>query len=139
MDYIFGGGSAWFDRCDIRSTAPGYITASGREKADNSWLAFDHCTITGSSGVDLKEKVFLGRPWRPLARVIYQNSDLSDVVSPKGWSPMAKGATPLFYEFKNTGAGSNTSKREFLSPIATAVTRESVLGNDAAKWVDARY
>ncbi|KAF7585256.1 hypothetical protein BBP40_011546 [Aspergillus hancockii] len=139
VDYIFGGASAWFDRCDIRSNGAGYITASAREAQDNTWLAFDHCNIIGAGGMDLRGKVYLGRPWRTLARVIYQNSALTDVVAPKGWSPMAKGATPLFYEVRNTGAGSNVAQREFLRPIASVVTREQVLGNDVASWVDSRY
>ncbi|KAE8353188.1 pectin lyase fold/virulence factor [Aspergillus coremiiformis] len=136
VDYIFGGSAAWFDQCDIRSNSPGYITASGREVADSSWLAFDRCTIGGIGNANLKGLVNLGRPWRPLARVIYQNSELSDVVSPKGWTPMAKDATPFFYEFGNTGEGSNTSQREYLSPINAAVTIETVLGPDANTWVE---
>ncbi|KGO49138.1 Pectinesterase, catalytic [Penicillium expansum] len=133
VDYIFGAASAWFNNCDIVSNGPGAITASSREKAnDKTWYAFDHCNVKGavSDGT-----VFLGRPWRGLARVIYQNSNLGSVVNAKGWTPMAQGATPLYYEYKNTGAGSSTSARQYLSSIKAAVTKETVLGSDYATWI----
>jgi pectinesterase len=50
--------------------------------------------ITSVSGVSLSEDVYLGRPWRVLARVIYQYSTLTDVVAPKGWTTLAADATP---------------------------------------------
>ncbi|KAJ5962767.1 hypothetical protein N7501_007708 [Penicillium viridicatum] len=133
VDYIFGAASAWFNNCDIVSNGPGAITASSREKpTDNTWYAFDHCNVKGSVA---DGSVFLGRPWRGLARVIYQNSNLGSVVNAKGWTPMAKGATPLYYEYNNTGAGSSTSARQFLSQISGAVTKETVLGSDYATWI----
>lgn len=48
---------------------------------------------------------------------------------------MAQGATPLYYEYKNTGAGSSTSARQYLSHISGAVTKETVLGSDYATWI----
>lgn len=133
VDYIFGAASAWFDNCDIVSNGPGAITASSREIAtDNTWYAFDRCNIKGSVA---DGSVFLGRPWRGLARVIYQNSNLGSVVNAKGWTTMAQGATPLYYEYNNNGAGSSTSARQFLSPISAAVTKETVLGSDYATWI----
>ncbi|KAB8239061.1 putative pectin methylesterase [Aspergillus alliaceus] len=137
VDYIFGDASAWFEDCDIVSNGPGAITASSRETtSDTAWYAIDHCNIKAASGVELTDDIYLGRPWRALARVIYQHSVLSDIVNPKGWKPMAEGATPLYYEFNNTGDGSDTSKREYLSSIGAAVTKETVLGDDYKAWVD---
>jgi len=50
--------------------------------------------IRAATGISLVNKLFLGRPWRVLARVIYQNSDLSNVVHPEGYTTMAANATP---------------------------------------------
>jgi pectinesterase len=50
--------------------------------------------IRAAAGINLAGKVFLGRPWRVLARIIFQNSELTNVVHPEGWTTMATGATP---------------------------------------------
>ncbi|KAK6815315.1 putative pectinesterase A [Aspergillus parasiticus] len=140
VDYIFGDASAWFENCDIVSNGAGYITAMSRETtSDTAWYAIDHCNIKAASGVDLTGDVYLGRPWRVLARVIYQYSVLPDIINAKGWHSMADGATPLYYEFNNTGAGSDTSDREYLSTIDAAVAKETVLGDDYQDWVDSSY
>ncbi|KAJ5173716.1 Pectinesterase catalytic [Penicillium coprophilum] len=139
VDYIFGDASAWFGNCDIVSNGPGYITASSREKAtDTAWYAIDSCNIKAASGVS-DGTVYLGRPWRGLARVIYQNSKLGSLINPKGWATMAEGATPFYYEFNNSGAGSDTSARLYETAISAAVTKKTVLGSDHASWIDSSY
>jgi pectinesterase len=102
----------------IASSGGGYVTATSRTYPnDTAWYVIDHSTVsrfpcyfhdlrtnqllsnvmnqvTAASGASVKGKVFLGRPWRVLARVIYQYSTLTDVVHPEGWTTMAEGATP---------------------------------------------
>ncbi|KAF2136824.1 carbohydrate esterase family 8 protein [Aplosporella prunicola CBS 121167] len=138
-DYVFGAAAAWFGECVLESIGQGTITASSREadSPENTWYVFDHSTVTGAS--DLDGKVYLGRPWRVLARVAFQNSKLGAVVNKAGWKPMAEGATPAFYEFNNEGAGADTGEREYLSELAAAVDRETVLGSDALSWIDTSY
>lgn len=111
VDYIFGAAAAWFGECTVYSNGAGYVTANSREEAgDASWYVFDNSVVTGQSG--LTGKVYLGRPWRVLARVIYQNSELGGVVHPEGYTTMADGATPEYREFANTGDGADTSGRK---------------------------
>lgn len=50
--------------------------------------------ITAASGASVTGLVYLGRPWRVYARVIYQFSALTAVVNAKGWAPMTANATP---------------------------------------------
>ncbi|KAL4900488.1 hypothetical protein BDW74DRAFT_188304 [Aspergillus multicolor] len=141
-DYIFGAASTWLSTCDIASNGAGYITAMSREtESDPSWYAFDNCSIYEKPelGTDLTGKVYLGRPWRVLARVIYQNSVLSDIIHPAGWTTMAEGATPLYYEIGNTGAGADTSQRVWESEIEKPVSRDTVLGSGWEEWVDGDY
>jgi pectinesterase len=140
VDYIFGDASAWFGNCDIVSNGPGYITASSRQTTtDTAWYAIDNCNIKAASGTNIDGDVYLGRPWRGLARVIYQNSKLGSLINPKGWATMAEGATPLYYEFKNSGDGSDTSARLYETPISAAVTKKTVLGSDYGNWIDSSY
>lgn len=93
-----------------------------------------------AAGVDgLEGKVYLGRPWRVLARVVFQNSELSDVVNAAGWTTMAEGATPAYYEWNNSGDGADTSERLYESQLAAAVEHATVLGSDYGSWVDSSY
>jgi len=82
----------------------------------------------------MKNSVHLGRSWRKLARLMYQNSVLGDAVRKDGWGTMAQGATPLFYKHKNSGPGSNTSQRKYLSKATGPVSIETVLGSDWRGW-----
>ncbi|KAH8431415.1 putative pectin methylesterase [Aspergillus melleus] len=139
VDYIFGAASAYLSTCTIVSTGKGYITAMSRQlESDPAWYAFDSCTISAAPGLEdeLAGKVYLGRPWRVLARVIYQNSKLSGIIHEDGWTTMAEGATPLFYEWGNEGEGADTGKRVWESEIEGEVEREVVLGEDWEEWVD---
>ncbi|GMG36351.1 unnamed protein product [Aspergillus oryzae var. brunneus] len=113
--------------------------------------------ITAAAGASVDGKVFLGRPWRPLARVIYQYSTLTGVVHLEGWAPMAEGATPyvlflvinwemvvinllsrIFMEYENTGAGSNTSVGLYETPASAAMAKSQLWGGDAG-WYDKAY
>ncbi|CAI7651564.1 unnamed protein product [Penicillium manginii] len=140
VDYIFGDASAWFGECDIVSNGAGYITANSRETSDDTaWYAIDNCNIQAASGTDLDGDVYLGRPWRVLARVIYQNSELGSLINSKGWTTMADGATPFYYEFNNSGDGSDTSARLYETSISAAVTKTTVLGSGWKDWIDTSY
>lgn len=94
VDYIFGAANVWIGASTIASNGNGAITASSRETADSTWYVFDSSTITAAPGYTTTGGVYLGRPWRVLARVMYQNSVLDSVVNAAGWTTMADGATP---------------------------------------------
>lgn len=133
-DYIFGDASAYFSECTIMSNGAGSITANSREESDDTaWYVFDSANVT-SDGSDLEGEVYLGRPWRVLARVMFQNSVLSDIINAEGWTTMADGATPLYYEYNNSGDGSDTSDRLYETDADGATSIETVLGSDYASW-----
>ncbi|KAF2763412.1 pectinesterase [Pseudovirgaria hyperparasitica] len=139
VDYIFGDAAAWFGECTIRSNGGGYITANSREVAsDTTWYVFDHSTVAGVDGQSLAGKVYLGRPWRVLARVIYQYNSLSNIINAAGWTTMAEGATPVYMEYQNTGDGSNTSARKYLTASKASVTKGQLWGGDTS-WIDTSY
>jgi pectinesterase len=96
VDYMFGDAAAWFGECTIASNGGGAVTATSREtSSDTTWYVIDHSTVTAAAGVSsLTGKVYLGRPWRVLSRVIYQYNSLSNVVNAAGWTTLADGATP---------------------------------------------
>ncbi|KAJ7262945.1 pectin methyl esterase [Mycena rebaudengoi] len=140
VDYIYGSASAWFGECTIASNGGGAITANSREvQTDPGYYVIDSSTITSNSTTSLVGKVFLGRPWRMYARVVFQNSVLPNLIAPAGYTTLAAGATPIFSEFGNTGAGASTSARVMYTPISAAITHAQVLGSDFSTWIDSSF
>ena len=72
VDFIFGDSKAVFENCEIHSTPHdgGFITAQSKHyPEEDSGFVFDHCKLTADPAVT--GTVYLGRPWRPYATVIY--------------------------------------------------------------------
>ncbi|KAI8629140.1 carbohydrate esterase family 8 protein [Xylariaceae sp. FL1651] len=138
-DYIFGDAAAWFGECTIASKAGGAITANSREtSSDAGWYVIDHSTITSVSGISLSKVVYLGRPWRVLARVIYQYNTLTRVVADAGWTTLAADATPIFEEYQNTGDGSSTSNRVMETTAISSVSKGTLWPNGYS-WINTSY
>lgn len=118
VDFLFGDGKAVFHNCEIHSTPHegGYITAQGKHYPDqDSGFVIDHCKLTADPGVTAP--VFLGRPWRPYATVVYLDTEMDDKVSPAGWREWHPGEThsidTAFYaEFNSSGAGAHHDERD---------------------------
>ena len=73
-DFIFGAGTAIFDRCEIRSRLRpdaaqviGYIAAPSTVIDHRLGLVFVRCRLTRDAGVT-DATVYLARPWRPSKR-----------------------------------------------------------------------
>jgi pectin methylesterase-like acyl-CoA thioesterase len=118
VDFIYGDGNAVFDDCEIHSTAHaagGYLTAQGKYiPAQQSMFVFHRCRLTGEPGL---AHVYLGRPWRPYASVVYLNCVMGAHIDPVGWHEWHPGEThnldTVFYaEYKSTGPGANPAARE---------------------------
>jgi polygalacturonase len=125
VDFIFGDAKAFFDGCEIHSTSHsiGYITAQSRnEPAQDSAYVFDHCRLTAEPGV---ANVWLGRPWRPYARVVFLNTEMGGHIEPAGWREWHPGETnslpTAFYaEFKSSGLGAPAGRRDPHTKLLTA-------------------
>ncbi len=105
-DFIFGAGTAWFQRCRIHCLGRGFITAAKTPAASRFGLVFNRCRITAASGAD---SVLLGRPWGTHAKVLFLRTWMSSAVQPRGWitwhhNPRDK-KTVEFAEYKSTGPG----------------------------------
>jgi polygalacturonase len=113
VDFIFGDGKAFFENCEIHSTAHngGFVTAQGKHYADqDSGFVFDHCRLTAEAGV---AGVWLGRPWRPYATVIFLNSEMGAHIDPAGWREWHPGETHyLDTVFYAEYASSNKGRRD---------------------------
>ena len=91
---------------------------------------------------------YLGRPWKSYARVVFQNTFLSDIIKPSGWSVWST-STPntedvTFAEYNNNGPGSvleEGPRASFSEQLSAAITIESVLGSSYKNewWIDTSY
>ncbi|ESQ37242.1 hypothetical protein EUTSA_v10002927mg [Eutrema salsugineum] len=116
VDFIFGNGQSIYKKCVIQvlgallqpGTA-GYITAQGRTNPyDANGFVFIDSLVHGTG------KAFLGRPWRGYARVIFYNTNLTNVIVPEGWDAwkyVGREYQLTFAEYGCFGSGSNTQKR----------------------------
>ncbi|KAG3246085.1 hypothetical protein PI124_g9175 [Phytophthora idaei] len=145
-DFIFGrNAQAWFENCDIEVVGKGYVTANGRESDSNpSWYVFNHAHVF-TTNASLTGKAYLGRPWRPYSRVVFQNSELSDVVHPEGWKLWnndTNTANIYYKEFNNSGPGAAIDQRvPFSGQLNEAVNISNIFGENYKSewWVDPNY
>ena len=113
-DFIYAGGTAWFEQCTLNCIANGYITApeditiwADGPSGQRLWLGFifNHCRVQGV-GIG-QNSMYLGRPWgAEKCGSIFLNCNLGDVVRPEGWTTMGgnTGDKSFFAEYQSTNA-----------------------------------
>ncbi|KAK1695158.1 hypothetical protein QYE76_011855 [Lolium multiflorum] len=112
-DFIFGNGQTIFQGCEVSTgrsaVTPGFITAHGRNSAqDGTGFVFNGGKVSGVT------PAYLGRAWRAYARVIFYQTDMSDVVVSQGWDAWnykGQEGSLTMVESGCTGKGSNTTGR----------------------------
>lgn len=132
VDFIFGAGTDWFERCEIRCLRDGYVTAASTPAETPYGYVFNRCRIVGATP---EVRTYLGRPWRPFAATLFLHCELGAVVRPEGWHNWGKPEreqTTRYGEFGSTGEGANDAVRvrwaKSLTPTeAAAVTMRRVL------------
>jgi len=133
VDFIFGGATAWFERCHLEVAGNGYITAASTPDFQAHGYVFSHCRITGAKP---EVRTYLGRPWRDYAKTVFLHTEMSDVVRPVGWDnwnkPHAE-KTMVYAEFASTGAGANPAarakwSRQLSAAEAAQLSVQTVLG-----------
>ena len=139
VDFIFGGATAWFEKCELNLVAPGIaITAASTPQESPFGYIFSHCKISAPDGATWK--THLGRPWRPYASVIFLNTEMTDAIEPAGWNPWNKPDKPdnektaRYAEFGSFGPGANPAARaawskQLSETEARAITLEAVMGD----------
>ena len=132
-DFIFGGATAYFERCQIRCAGNGYITAASTPDFERHGLVFSHCSISGETP---EVRTYLGRPWRDYAQTVFLNCEMSTAVRPEGWhnweKPHAEKVS-RYAEFNSHGPGAAPAarapwSRQLNAEEAKAYTVENVLG-----------
>ncbi|GMI72135.1 hypothetical protein like AT3G05610 [Hibiscus trionum] len=123
VDFIFGDARSLFQNCQIivRKPAPNQscIVAAHGKKDPQSFTAIvlHNCTISGEPDyIPVKDinKSYLARPWKAYATTIILQSQIDDIITPEGYTPMngTVGLDTSFYaEINNRGPGANTAGR----------------------------
>lgn len=161
VDFVFGAGTAWFERCDLvsrfRPDKPrqGYVAVPSTARSTPVGLVFDRCRLLREARVP-DASVALGRAWRPgrtfadgkygdpdaVGHAAFLSCWMDAHVAPEGWDPMAytardgtrvmlaPGEARLF-EFGSRGPGArfHVGRRQLEARVASALTREAVLGD----------
>ena len=137
VDFIFGGATAFFERCRLHALGNGYLTAASTPQEAAYGFVLAHGSITGEPDV----KTYLGRPWRAYAHVTFLETDMSEAVRPEGWNNWnnpGRERTARYEEYGTTGSGARTAHRvAWAHPLsgtdAAAITVGTVLGG-ADRW-----
>ncbi len=110
VDFIYGGSTAVFENCEIKSKQGGYVTAASTPQENPYGYLFLNCRLTSDDNVP----TYLGRPWRPFASVTYIGCQLGAHIRPEGWHNWGKAEnekTARYAEFGCTGPGAATDRR----------------------------
>ncbi|XP_042403071.1 putative pectinesterase/pectinesterase inhibitor 28 [Zingiber officinale] len=123
IDFIFGDSASIFQNCLILARKPmdnqqNIVTAQGRkDRRSTGGIILHNCTISADPEYyPFRDKLptFLGRPWKEYSRTFVMQSQLDDLINPKGWLPWLGdfGLDTCFYtEIDNRGPGADKSQR----------------------------
>ncbi len=89
VDFIFGGSTAVFDRCTIKSKNGGYVTAARTKPEVPFGYVFLDCSLI--SGDEKPVPTYLGRPWQwdrqRVASVTFIRTKMGPHIRAEGWHP----------------------------------------------------
>jgi pectinesterase len=111
-DFIFGASIGVFDHCVIKSKKNSFVTAASTPAGQAFGFVFLDCRLTADT--TLAKKVYLGRPWRPNAQVVYLRCELGSHITPAGWDNWKNAdneKTAYYAEYRSTGPGANPAAR----------------------------
>ncbi|MGF7150053.1 pectin methylesterase-like acyl-CoA thioesterase [Sphingomonas zeicaulis] len=145
VDFVFGNAKAYFERCQLHGLKRDnvFYTAQSRNSPDeDSAFVFKDCRLTAETD----SGIFLGRAWRPYARVIWLDTRMDAAVDPAGWREWypdrSKTLDTAYYaEYRSTGPGASPATRDrrshqFTEAEAAGWTLEAFFKGDVG-WIEA--
>ncbi|MDP4270997.1 MAG: pectinesterase family protein, partial [Bacteroidota bacterium] len=105
VDFIYGQGDFFFDKCTIYCTRPtgGYIVAPNHSVGTQWGYVFSNCTIDGNKGV----VTYLGRPWHDAPKTSFFNTICKIGIYPAGWWYKMGGIPAIFADYNTMDANGN--------------------------------
>jgi pectin methylesterase-like acyl-CoA thioesterase len=138
VDFIWGGGTVYFDRCDIRAVHDGYLVQS-RNRADKLGYVFVGCKITIAPGVQRFVFARIDPRVYPFSHVALIDCAIGGPLTPAGWIFDGPGATApkdkiRFEEFHSTDLAGQPLDVSQRHPASRQLTAEQ-----AAQLRDATF
>lgn len=148
VDFIFGGGIAWFEDCVIFSGFPqdrkpagdpgketiyGYVTAASTPQEERFGYVFSHCSLESDCP---PHTVMLGRPWREWAKTVFLNCRMGSHIHPAGWNDWNKPHGHFYYgEYRSYGPGASPGTRaDFSCQLTDEEAAEYTMENVLKDW-----
>lgn len=131
VDFIYGGATAYFERCEIFCRDQGYITAPATPPGGTGFV-FAECRVTFPYG---DPPTYLGRPWKDSPAATFVRCELGKGVRPEGWKEWnVRPPLVRFAEYASTGPGAVATGRaawavHSAGPAPEAFARAAVLGD----------
>ncbi|MGY2067595.1 pectinesterase family protein, partial [Blastococcus sp. SYSU DS0619] len=144
VDFIFGRGTAVFDRSTIFASSRGSSSNNGYLTASSIDISLPYGILITDSVVESDAPAgtfYLGRPWHPsgdvnaIAQVVIRDTVLPAAIKSAPWTDMSgfSWEDARFFEYQNTGpgAGVNASRPQLTAAQAEQYTKWDYLaGND---------
>ncbi len=105
VDFICGGGTIYFNDCDIELRPRGntgnrdVICAPATEAFRDYGYVFNRCRIWGSP--EQENKFVLGRPWKNAPRCVFLGTVMEMHPAPHGWDEMHGTLPRMFSEYES--------------------------------------
>jgi len=105
VDFICGGGTIYFNRCDLELRTRGntgkcdVICAPATEAFREYGYVFNSCRIYGAK--EQEGKYMLGRPWKNAPRAVFLGTVMEMLPDSTGWTEMHGTLPRLFSEYES--------------------------------------
>lgn len=104
VDFVFGGGNALFEDCELVSVpdgrSVGYVAAPSHDLSETTGFTFRRCRFTAEPDVT-PGSVYLARPWRDHGLSVFEDCSYGPHIRPAGfdkWGTTDRDKTARFYE-----------------------------------------
>jgi len=135
-DFIFGPAVAVFNKCTVFCKKGGqYLTAASTDEGAKFGYVFLNCKVTGDAP---SSSCYLGRPWKPFAKVVFIKSTLGPQIKPEGWhnwNNASNEKTAYYAEYKNKGKGFKPKERvQWSHQLTKEEAQEYTVANIFKDW-----
>jgi len=103
-DYVYGDGTAWFEKCIMYNTGAGYITALNTQPRYYG-MVFNGCIVDGDASA--AGQFYLGRPWNDSPHATYLNTTFKQLPKEEGWGKMTNNLVLRLHEYGSMDANGN--------------------------------
>lgn len=138
VDYVWGYGSAFFERCELRSMHDGYIVQS-RNPPGKAGYVFLNCKLTAGPETQRSWLARIETERFPASHVAFIHCQMGPHIPAAGWQMTGPGSTALrFEEFRSTDpAGKLLDVSQRTSPATQLSEKDAAGQSDVTKFLSA--